>query len=396
MANALDAVLALKQSETDQRNREQDQITQAVQLFQQARQQATQNKFAELQYKAGLAEKGLIPDPNSPSGFKRDTSLQDPLSQLLMQGKAAEAQKNILEAGGPNINLFGSTAGAPGTSIPQLKIGGSIGQTINQSSSTPNQGIVSDQTLNVAGVPISTKVEYPAADAAKVSATDMAKEVTAAKVTSSRDTAQLQMVAQGIKNLNEIHKNLVDKGYAGDIYRGALANNIDKIPSELQKNIPEDVQKNIGKFTSARNEILVKVQPILSQQFGQAGSVRIMESLVNLSKGEFGDLSTPRGKFIGQAEGTLGSLFRIKMASDRYIKDLKESGQEMPKDESAVAQGIYSKIAELTPEQDKQLQGLIENTLGEAKSFNSIKDAESSGLPKGTIININGRKARID
>ena len=29
-------------------------------------------------------------------------------------------------------------------------------------------------------------------------------------------------------------------------------------------------------------------------------------------------------------------------------------------------------------------------------SFNSVAEAEASGLPKGTIVTINGRKARID
>lgn len=391
---ALEAVLQMKAQERAQEESNGQAFANALQIFNTARQQALSNSLAIKQYKAGLAEKGLVEDANSPNGFKRDISLMSPLEQLIEAGKAADANNKIIEAGGQGINLFSNKSSPNFINIPQ--VGGAIGQTINQPSINSGQGIVSGQTLNVAGVPTSTKLEYPAADAAKASATDMAKEQTAAQTTSARDTAQFQMVAQGIKNLNEIHKNLVDKGFAGDMYRGAFSENLDKIPLEIQKNVPKDVQKDIGKFVSGRNEILVKVQPILSQQFGQAGSVRIMESLVNLSKQEFGGLGTPRAQFEGQAEGTLSSLYRIKLASDRYIQELQKAGQEIPKDENSVIQGIAANMSDLSPEQDKQLQGLVKNTLGYSKSFNSIKEAESSGLPKGTIVTINGRKARID
>lgn len=363
---ALEAVLNLKAQEKAAEQQRNDNLTQGIQLFNQAVQQSKQNQFQQLQYKAGLAEKGLIADSTSLSGFKRDTSLMSPLEQLIQTGQAADANNKIMAAGGQGFNLFGGNAGS-GVTIPQPSVGGAIGNTINAPAINPatsNPGIVSGQNLNVAGVPTETKIEYPAADAAKASATDLGKATADAQTTSARDTAQLQMVSQGIKNMNDIHKQLVDKGLAGDIYRAGIMNNVDKLPLEMQKLVPQDAQKLAGQFTSARNETLVKVQPILSQQFGQAGSVRIMESLLNLSKGEFGDLSTPRAQFEGQAEGTLGSLFRIKLGSDRYLQELKKSGQKLPTDEKSVIDGISANMSDLSPGQEKQLKGLVENTLG--------------------------------
>lgn len=380
MGNALEAVLRLKEQETQAEQNRSDSLARAMELFQRARQQEQVNQLAQLQMKAGLAEKGLIIDPSSPNGFKRDTSLMSPLEQLIQNGQAADANNKIIAGGGKGVNLFG-TGGTQ-------QIGGAIGQVIGQPTApmqpSSGQGVISDQTLNIAGVPISTKVDYPAADAAKAAATDMAKEQTAANTTASRDTAQFQMVAQGIKNLNELHKNLVNKGFAGDMYRGALSENLDKLPVEVQKKFPgltTDVQKDIGKFVSGRNELLVKVQPILSQQFGQAGSVRIMESLVNLSKQEFGGLGTPRAQYEGQAEGTLGSLYRIKIASDKYLEELKKSGNPIPPNtpegEAEVARGISANMSDLSPEQEKQLRDIVSNTLGKKESLpNGVSESD--------------------
>lgn len=364
-------VLQFKANEQAQQKAQADSILQATQLFQQARQQAIANQVTGLQLKAGLAEKGLIIDPSSKSGFKRDTSLMSPLEQLIQTGQAADASNKIMAAGGPGINLFGGGQ----ASIPTASIGGAIGSVIGQPSvgGTTSPGMIETQKLNVAGVPTDTSVTYPAAKAAEASATDLGKATAEAQKTSARDTAQLQMVSQGIKNMNEIHKELSDKGFAGNSLANAVLTNYQHLPNSKLQNavVPQDVQKLSGRFTSARNETLVKVQPILSQQFGEAGSVRIMESLLNLSKGEFGDLSTPHAQFEGQAEGTLGSLYRIKLASDRYLQELKNSGQSIPKDEKSVIDGISSNMSDLSPAQEAQLKGLVDNTLGKSvQTFN--------------------------
>lgn len=157
MASALDAVLQLKSQEAARQQQQSDNLTQGLSMLQNAMQQARQNKFQELQYsntlkqqditntldqkqyKAGLAKQGLIEDSSSPSGFKMDSSLQDPLSQLLMKGKAAEAQKNIVEAGGISPNIFGGQSSMPSNSP--------IGQAIS-----PNQSTLIPDKFNSMGV----------------------------------------------------------------------------------------------------------------------------------------------------------------------------------------------------------------------------------------------------
>ncbi len=371
----------MKATEAAQQKAQSDSLLQATQLFQQAKQQSLQNQLSVMQYKAGLAERGLVPDNNQPGGFRYDPTLTSPLANILT---ATKLQADAKTAGNKSIYdmaggvLSGLTNGGQ-MQIPQapaIASGSPLGQAIAPSVIAPNSG-ASNSPLTVTGQtsqtdPITglttgttTSTNIPA-KVAEAKATDLGKEQTAAQIGSSRDTAQMQMIAQGLKNLNNIHKELSDKGAAGNSLANFVANNYQNIPNKDFQNklVPPDTQKLIGKFISARNESLVKIQPILSQQFGQAGTSRIMESLVNLSKGEFGDLGTPHAQFEGQAEGTLGSFYRFKLASDKYLQGLKEAGQPIPKDENAVAQGIYSNMADLTPEQNKQLKSLVSSTLG--------------------------------
>lgn len=397
MGSALDAVLNLKQQETARQQQASDNLTQGLSMLNQSIQQNQANQLAQLQYKAGLAEKGLIPDNTKAGGFRYDPTLTSPLANILtatkLQADAKTAgNKSVYDMAGGVLN---GLTGSPSQSIPANS---AIGKTLQSIPSDVNIAINNPMGSAAATVgemtptsqtsstdPItglttgSTTLTNIPAKVAETKATDIAKEQANAQIGSARDTAQLQMVAQGIKNMNEIHKELSDKGAAGNSLANLILNNYQHIPNKDIQNkvVPPDIQKLSGKFTSARNETLVKVQPILSQQFGQAGTSRIMESLINLSKGEFGDLSTPHAQFEGQAEGTLGSLFRIKIASDKYLEELKKSGQKIPTDEKEVINGIYSNMADLSPEQQKQLNGLVENTLGKSNALpNGITESD--------------------
>lgn len=128
MANALDAVLQYRAQEQQKQQVQGEQIAQAFQIFQQARQQAIANQLAQLQMKASLAEKGLVIDPTSPSGFKKDDSLRSDLDKLIERGRGAAAEKSIYDAGGPPPSIFSEN-----------KVGGAVGQVIGKASTTSEQ-----------------------------------------------------------------------------------------------------------------------------------------------------------------------------------------------------------------------------------------------------------------
>lgn len=410
--SVLDAVMAYKQNQQALQQQQGQAIGQAFQNFQQARQQAIMNSFMQKNYKAGLAEKGLAEDNSTPSGYKYDPSTLNPLQQVMMAG---QGQANAKTAGNKQLyDLYGGAISGLLGKGSQGQIPGQVSPSTLQSvqgnavasqipALTGGTGSVSPQTAsgtdslvqsgaNTETDPFSGITTQkntfisPGAEATKTSATDIAKAQTEAQIGKARDTAQFGMIAQGLKNLNDIHKELSDKGFAGNAWSNGVIDNYNKIPNIeglRDKLVPPDVQNLAGKFVSARNEALVKVQPILSQQFGQAGTSRIMESLVDLSKGEFGDLNTPHAKFEGQTEGTLGSLFRIKAASDKYLDLLKQSGQSIkdipntPEGQKRVIDGISSQMTDLTSDQKKELQNIVDSTLGRKKSDNPIKNSIS-------------------
>lgn len=319
-----------------------------------------------------------------------------------MQGNQQSQQMpfmggNPMMGGGGSMSLVNPM----GQQSPQSNQGDLVAENIKM-------GLFGPMPPDFTNIPAVQKVE-----GAKKQASDMATARAGATVSSARDIQQLGMIKNALKPLVQSYETALSKGFAGDKYGSNVVKNLGWIPSPLQgKVVPKDIQNASGQFISNKNELITKMQPLLSQQFGQAGSTRIMESLLNMSGGEVGDLSTPRDQFHGQVEGTMRSLYRIAKASEAYKQDLENSGQKP--NENTAAQEIFNRmqLQQLSPEEDKNLQGMIDDVLGKNKqifqnpiqnssqkniqNFSSEKEALSARLPKGTIIMIGNRKARID
>lgn len=205
--------------------------------------------------------------------------------------------------------------------------------------------------------------------------TKLAEEQANAQIGLAKDTSQLGLIAKSYKNLLDLHKSLADKGLAGNAEAAFKVDNYNKIPNfgfggpNGMFGINPNDSKDIGKYVSARNETLLKTQPILSQQIGGAnGSTRIMESVLKLAGAELGDLSTPHSQMIGQTEGTVGTLYRIQQASQQYLDLLKSNGIDPktvnPDEAAAQITNLYSKMADMTPEQSQQVGALLGDVTG--------------------------------
>lgn len=231
------------------------------------------------------------------------------------------------------------------------------------------------------GPSTTTKTANPQGEAllagAKAGGSAMGEAVTKAGIGTIRDNNQLQMVAQSLAKLNQLHEDLSNSkvlGFmpaAGDEYGSKIAENSGWIPQAggLQNvAVPADVQNKVGQFISGRNELIMKTMPMETQQFGQAGSVRIMDGVLKMMNSEIGDLGTPREQFKGQMKATLGTLYRIQQASAKYQSDLQASGQAMPNDPNVVEDEIYKRLPELTSAQQKQLDALVTSSLKTTKT----------------------------
>jgi hypothetical protein len=105
--SVLESVLAYKQYENQQRAANMQGISNLLDTFTKLKQTNLLLEFEKKKLDVDLAQKGLRFD----TGGKiiRDESLTSPLESFINMGKMAEVSKNIYEAGGPRLNLFGGT-----------------------------------------------------------------------------------------------------------------------------------------------------------------------------------------------------------------------------------------------------------------------------------------------
>lgn len=362
MGSALEAVLALQQQKAQAAQQQSDNLTQGLQMLQQAQQQAKVNQLAQLQLKAGLAEKGLVSDSSTASGFKRDTSLMSPMDLLIQQGQAADANNKIMAAGGQGLNLFGAGTKSPVT-IPQAPVGGAIGQVLNQPSSVaqtdPNQGMVASQTLNVAGVPTSTTIDYPNVKTAN----KMAEGV-------PQDKAGLYNLAkESVSNVDNIMSTLFPKGTPESFDRGAAFQSntpnlklpvIGQIgPSYIPTEKGQDIYRWTGNAIAARQLI----------QTGVAARPEETQRLLDA--------------FAASGTSNAKSTFKgYKELKDFYVSfnhDLKTLGLDD-------LQKKYPGAKEYLKSQS--------NSQSEPASFANAAEAAKAGLADGTPITINGVKGK--
>lgn len=320
---------------------------------------------------------------------------------------------------GGNPNMMGSMIGAPGTTpygtgmLPTPSTTGSgdtsgggmsmspvsTGGTITSGGMEPPK--FSQSIVNPVGEQV--KAQATAQGEANVApnkeySTKMASELADSNIGSIRQNSMLQRTASSLQNLVDLHKQLSDKGAAGNAWSEWVADNYNKIPNNGEggspigmrdKSVSPDVQNLIGKYRAARNETMISTQPNLTAQFDKPGSSRIMDSVLDLTKQEYGSLDTPHNEMVGNAQGTLGTLMRFDNATGSYFQDLRKSGLQLPtslpnpnndpnidsqnqKMEANVAQQIASRFpnASLTSQQQKQLDGLINQVTPPTKSGN--------------------------
>ncbi len=289
-------------------------------------------------------------------------------------------------ANGANyIGMGGGGQPSPGSSVmpnPYDQSQPNTGGAPMSAMAPGNEPVVTEQsTTQKAFEPPSytTKTANPAGEAVVAGAKEfsgkMAGEEASAQAGTAKDNQQLAMVKNALKPLVQSYEDVYNSKVVGvlpaggDMYGSSIVKNADWLPRGVQNSIvPPETQTAAGKFLSNKNELIVKLQPLLSQQFGKDGSSRIMESLINMSQNEIGDLNTPRAQFHGQITGTIGSLYRIAKAAQAYKQDLVTSGQTPPTPEAA-AQEISRRMnmQTLSPAEQKEMQGLVDDTLGNKK-----------------------------
>lgn len=212
---------------------------------------------------------------------------------------------------------------------------------------------------------------------------EQGKNLLEASKSLSRDKANLDMLSGAAKDLYTNYKNAVNNGLGGNFLNSmkfkAMKSGIMPIPEGT------DVD-SAGRFIASRNELITKMQPILSQQFGKDGSSRIMESLLQLAGKEIPDLNTPPAVARGQIAGTVRSMYRFLKGSQDYAKQLGIDTKQLanlPNSGQIVDQIWNNPTANMSPKEEDMLNKTMKNIFGsDYNSGNSISDRIATILHK--------------
>jgi hypothetical protein len=220
-----------------------------------------------------------------------------------------------------------------------------------------------------------------------------------------KDASVLNMFGQSIGDMMGAYREAKSGGFGGNMYSSlmgkAASEGLFPWDSGLFWGQTEKGGEAANRYVSARNETIMRMQPIMSEQFGERGSMRIMDSMIKMGQQEIGDLNQPEWAIIGKAEGTLRNMFRFLKGSANYAKKMNLTGEDISKMtntdiDAFVRDAINSN--KLSPEEEKDLHSFISDTLGTnmpKNMFNSIEEARKANLPPNTEFYVVGEKTPL-
>ena len=348
-------------------------------------------------------------------------------------GQSGQSQGQSGQPMGGNPNMMGSMIGAPGTTsygtgmLPQPSggTGGAPSQTGGGVSMNP---VSTGMTVTSGGLEppkFSQSIVNPVGETVKAQATaqgeanvapgktystEQATNIATAGKTAAADKSTLYTLGDALKKSYQNYNTINDAGWAGDDYKKYLLDNQDKFPSGIpgqggsQFNYPsflmppDNVKQAYGNLTANRNESIIRQQPILSQTLQGTSSSRIQNSLVDMSKTEFGDVNDRKLAYQGATYGTADNAYRMWRASNMYGNELKSQGLKLPVDQNGkvdndavtkqLSQGMDLNKFPLSPQEQKDHDNFIKYIMPDynpsvgGQMGGSVNPVMNQGAPK--------------
>ena len=187
-----------------------------------------------------------------------------------------------------------------------------------------------------------------------------------------KDTSTLNLMGNSLKGLMGAYDEAKKGGFAGNWYIDQYGQKVSsgQLPMLPGQTVPGGQAAN--RFVAARNESIMRMQPIMSEQFGERGSMRIMQSMIAMGQQELGSLNEPRWAIAGKAEGTLQNLYRFLKGSADYAKKMNITPDKLNNmsDEDIqnfVKGSINFKGSALSKEEEVALRQFTQEVTGERK-----------------------------
>jgi len=181
-------------------------------------------------------------------------------------------------------------------------------------------------------------------------------EVDASKRSSSYN---LDLVAQNMYDMGDVLAKSWEQGGAGNLLKKGLTKAAQKgfVIGDAQS------YKSSGSLVGKRTEIVSKMLPMLTQQIGKEGSVRLVESIFTKLGQTIPDEATPPELAKDQMIQSILSMYRTRRALEQIdTKGIKDMGDDKL-DSFATEIAMKAGQIELTPKEQESLDELINKSL---------------------------------
>jgi len=188
-----------------------------------------------------------------------------------------------------------------------------------------------------------------------------AEEKSRAEVESSKRTSgyNLDLIAQNVYDLGNVLTKSWEEGGAGDLLKKGLT-------KAAQKGVvigDPKTYKSSGALIGKRVELVSKMLPMLTQQIGKEGSVRVVESVFNKLGQTIPDEATPPELAKEQMKQSLLSMYRTR----RALEQIDTSGLKgMSKEQlDSFVNEVATKTTqiEMSPEEQKAFDDFANKAL---------------------------------
>lgn len=210
------------------------------------------------------------------------------------------------------------------------------------------------------------------------------------------------LVSSNMYDLSNLLVGAYEEGGAGNVYKALKGRAAMEGLGTQEWN---DKFPNAAAVFGKRVEIISKLFPMLTQQIGKEGSVRLIESVFKKLGKTIPDLQTSPNLAISEMEASVQSMYRIQKALvDINPADFDLTTEKGQKDFTEVVASQTNKI-QLSKEDKKQLEALMEQSTQPLRDykrngnkrmqyFDTEADVDESKLKKGDYFRVGGRLAR--
>ncbi|MBU1051149.1 MAG: hypothetical protein KJ718_01200, partial [Nanoarchaeota archaeon] len=282
--------------------------------------------------------------------------------------------------------IAGSVSGQPGMGFPPSQMG------ITGGTITPAGG-----SLTIGQTP-EIKAEQELWQESQKKQIAFSEKIKESKVVSKYN---FDLVAGNLRDYAEILADSYKEGGSGDIYKATLSSAVEKgiIPSSmsLASKFPRTSALKGKMF-----EVVGKAFPMITQQIGKEGSVRLIQSIFERFESTIPQKNTPPANSPEMMKTTVQSFYRVQRAFDvidlnNYDLKSKQGLNSLIEDTAKQAKSI-----KIMGEEKEALDSLMNSVVEPLNDYLSTKKYTKTGVNKkgqrvgmlsdGTVEVINGEK----